>query len=944
LTEQRVCLNAQCSLYAGESHYASQLLPRFAPDYKDKVFKATQPKKEGGDPKATKKMVGWRSQVFKAYDDDATSTSKAPPAHPDALVALHLYTPKGNRDIISIKKTGVTAIAHAKRELITAKDKLTTGKRQCKLQRWFGISDLIMMIFIIVVLLVLGKIQSAEAEALDESEQTAQDYSVIIEDPDGDKTNPDEWKAWFEERFGAGTVFMVTVCLDNGPLLRLFQKKRFLENEMMLEAADDAQYAHHKRRSSKVDKALVDELEGKKKDKSCFKRAMEFLGLDPTMEYFTLQLLKVNQKIAELKDTKHKAVKVFIIFNTEHTQRECLNSMCVGRIPAAFDWKNQLDPKFLFDGNLMAITEAPEPSTVIYENLHEGVWEHAKQQVISWFCLGCGLVVANYSVKACFDGGQPALGAILISVWNSLLPMLNKFLVMGFETHHTTDGVEDSFLAKTVAARGFCSAIILYQVGVDHLPQTISPYYIGAIQAVLLADALTSPIIRLLDIGGNVNRFILAPISGTDARAKALNAGTDYLLAERYTDLCKTILMSLFFSAIFPLGYFYSAMACFISYWVDKFCVLRLFRQKPPAGDKLVVVTRTFIAIIVLIHAVVTAHFYYSWPFDNLCATGKPLDLNGQQIALALGAIPTEYFKQCNAGSRRFLPPSKAVQPWFQSDGAQHNLVVFYNVVAIIVLCYILITYFGFDASDSIYSLFFYKHQEVGQANDETFVIQDDVEGYVPQINVPGLTHSILCCHAPAPEAKCSGGLEFDTFLLNWTASRERSGNETEEELERFKDYTPLERDAEYRKNNCFFDDQLPPGHKLMSLAKQYLHNPANADVNEVSKHSVQGKAQARERAASALRKSDSGRGANPLAADLKGVAMVPSANRLTPKHAAERAAPAGEGALAAMAATKFQADDDDRAMAVMAAPAGEDALAMMAHASGRTDEPNIRV
>lgn len=35
-------------------------------------------------------------------------------------------------------------------------------------------------------------------------------------------------------------MFMVTVCLNNGKLLKLFKKKRFIENEMKLEAIEEA--------------------------------------------------------------------------------------------------------------------------------------------------------------------------------------------------------------------------------------------------------------------------------------------------------------------------------------------------------------------------------------------------------------------------------------------------------------------------------------------------------------------------------------------------------------------------------------------------------------------------------------------------------------------------------------------------------------------------------
>lgn len=95
----------------------------------------------------------------------------------------------------SVKPFGFV-IQHAHKSIVPQGDKLTVGKRGCELRNFFGVSDFIMMIVATITLLVLGKRQDKEAEALDESEQTAQDYSVIIQDPTPSIIDPDEYKAW----------------------------------------------------------------------------------------------------------------------------------------------------------------------------------------------------------------------------------------------------------------------------------------------------------------------------------------------------------------------------------------------------------------------------------------------------------------------------------------------------------------------------------------------------------------------------------------------------------------------------------------------------------------------------------------------------------------------------------------------------------------------------
>jgi len=915
LTEQRVCLDEDCTLYAGEFHFPSKTVPRFDRDYYNKVFimggppgaprpgdDDTVPLKKGTPGSSLAARAPWRDKSLKLWDDDGNTHPNDYDQHVSA-----------NYHVSQIMQIGTTHIALSDKVVVQSRDKVTVGKRTCNLRAFFGYTDFVMMIFVSAALLIMGKIQNKEAEALDEAEQTAQDYSVVINDPNPEKVDPDYYKDWFEERFGKGSVFSVAVCLSNGQLLNLYKIKRNLEYQIVLEAIEEAKFAKVKRRASEVDEGFLSQLQMNQSAKSYFKQAMEFLGLDPTLEYFTMELLKVNLAISKVKHIEYKATKVFITFQTEKAQRECLEKMCVGSIPAALDWKDSIaDQRMLMEGNLLNMKEAPEPSSILYENLQHGTFQHLKEQLISWFILGIGIIICYFSVDACFQQGEPVLGAILISVWNSILPMINRYLVTSFETHHTLDDLEDSFLSKTVAARGFCSSIILYLVGIDHSSQILSPYYIGAIQAVLLADALTSPVIRVADVGGNINRYILAPIAGTDDRAKALAIGTDYLLAERYTDLAKTMLMSLFFSAIFPLGYFYSTFACFLNFWVDKYCVLRLFRQKPPASDKLVRITRTFAACIVLIHSVITAHFYYGWPFDNLCVAKQlSLSVTGQQVAEQIGADTGTVYRQCDATSSHLIPPTKE-EPWFQSDGVQYKLIVFYNAISVLTLCYICIAYFGLDATYGVYGLFYYRHEAIGEAQgDQPYDKVDTGEGYVPQFVVQGINHSILAVAAPVTNS-FNGGLEFGPYLLNWTPAKELTGDpEADKHL---LEISPQDKDEILRKANIYFDDQfedIPADKKntcLFSRYKQYIVNSATAEGKALH-HALAGRLAASHGVVGADSKLAAGAQKAASAAMQSVQATVHRAGGDT--QMAVFAKPADESALAAMASGYD--DDDDR-------------------------------
>jgi hypothetical protein len=138
-------------------------------------------------------------------------------------------------------------------------------------------------------------------------------------------------------------------------------------------------------------------------------------------------------------------------------------------------------------------------------------------------------------------------------------------------------------------------------------------------------------------------------------------------------------------------------------------------------------ITRMFAALIVLVHAVITCHYYYSWPFDNLCKDPSvAFTATGLANAAFLNASTTDVYKQCNSVSDNFLPYPER-QEWFQEPieggtfDAQYQLVLFYYVCAWVIVCYILVTYLGSDTYGSIYSLFYYKFEGGGETFDTRY-------------------------------------------------------------------------------------------------------------------------------------------------------------------------------------------------------------------------------
>lgn len=128
---------------------------------------------------------------------------------------------------------------------------------------------------------------------------------------------------------------MVTVCLNNCELLRALKRKREIEFEMHLL---DAQYSSNAGQANQHEQTSV----------------------APNRKSLEKRLYEINLRISKLSTNTFDASKVFVIFESEHSQRNCLETMCVGIIPAALDRTDQIPENFLFYGNLLDIKEAPE--------------------------------------------------------------------------------------------------------------------------------------------------------------------------------------------------------------------------------------------------------------------------------------------------------------------------------------------------------------------------------------------------------------------------------------------------------------------------------------------------------------------------------------------------------------------------------------------------------
>lgn len=650
-------------------------------------------------------------------------------------------------------------------------------RNDCPLDIGLAIADFIMVLFLFGFLSVLGISQDKLAESMDESEQTAQDYSIIVNDPDEDATNPDEWRDFFSVY---GHVTYVTVCKNDGPLILALAKKRQILKQIQYEglkhiSVEDLQ-------SSSVDRLSTIE-QGNDSDKLInepelepWKVQLQPIGLFRDLRYWFQQLDKIKAEIEEIKPETGKAVKVFVTFEQEEGQRKCLEALTEGLIPAITEMSTKITDDKKFRGeNVLHVEEAAEPTDVFYQFLHVDLFTQLKEQLVT-YSLSFILIGLMALIIVLLAESSPGAAAIFISLSNAIVPILLKIFT-SFERHHNATSYQRSLLMKLVIARWMNTAIIIF-LTTPH-DETLSETNMEQIMSILIADAFTTPVLRFIDINTKLQQLFLAPLARTQDKMNTYFMGTNWFLAERYTDMTKTAFVSLVFAAILPQGLFVSVIAFLMCFWVDKFCLLRTWKTPPKVDDRLTKASRGHLALSFWFHILFTMTFWAGHPYDNLCNTGNQ-DVGGNDI-----------YKKCdNSQSGRFLftPPRE----WMSDD--QKVMVLWYSILSVIMLSILMTIYFGKEFVFSIIKLFRGDYKPVGESQHIPYSTVNEIQAYVPQVILPKFTFPLLATDLT----------QLDTEQISWNGDWEANNLNSPSDLPG----TSLE-----ERNNWFsICRQYPPG------------------------------------------------------------------------------------------------------------------------------------
>lgn len=481
--------------------------------------------------------------------------------------------------------------------------------------------DLVILGALSLYVIIAAFLQRRAADFIDQQEQTASDYAVVVKDPDADAWDPDEWYGFFSQ---FGQVKLVTVAVDNHTLLSALAHKRYMVEMLKMESTD----------TSATQRALkIAKYGPPPTPPAVWKCCLQWFTFYRDLEYWTHELYHYRQYLHTLlktqKDTGNRVWSVFVMFETEDAQRKCLRETTAGLCATVCDSTHTSMPEYLrFRGtNILRVEEPTEPSSVQWKYVGVGHGKRLVQQIVS-VGIVVGLIVGVYHfmkfLKAVYvldpsisvDERRKNLFILAYALtFTDMFGCKVLFYAHYFEHHQSKEREQLSYLNKLLVFRAFNSAVIIYLL-MDFV-DVLAPYNLLQIQAILIANLTTTPLLQMLSLYDLCMRKVFGPFAKTQKRLNMFYSGTYWQIAERYTEITKTVGIALFFKPILPTGLVVTSVSMLVNYWVDKYCLLRKWKTPPRYDGLLARASRYHLLLINLVALVMMGHWYNGWPYDT---------------------------------------------------------------------------------------------------------------------------------------------------------------------------------------------------------------------------------------------------------------------------------------------------------------------------------------
>jgi hypothetical protein len=494
---------------------------------------------------------------------------------------------------------------------------------------WQFILHLVSMIVILVTYhLYWSRKQHSLQQDIDKDITTPSDYTIYIENL-GKAFAAAEVKEFFEQHGRpdgqSAVVEKVNIVYDISEYVELSRELQALRNRQ----AFIERYRHdHGGQDAPPDKCC------------CFPMTSQTLAqVNDRIKELQLKLerLEVELKPGEGRDLQKG--QAFVTFKTQEDARL-----------VRYKWEGEWQSNFWnfvfrcfksssdfpsFKGRSIRVRRAPEPNDIYWENLSCGFKKQFSNTLatmlvtLAYLTASFGMLYGTsyyqtrvYNDYRDDDPSQldlvkirvlsiaPSFGVVIINM--ALGQVIRR--TSSFEKHHTLTEYHTSVAIKLTVAQCLNTALIALIVNYDPQDNWFVPGGLATdMTYILLSNAILQPISYILSPMYLVRLYKRRKVKlepyVTQAEANLVFEGPPVDMANRYSFVMKTFIVTLAFAAIIPLGIPISMCGLVFAYWVDKTLLLKRHCRPNRLSGRLQEVMSKFVPWAVLVHAVLT----YLW-------------------------------------------------------------------------------------------------------------------------------------------------------------------------------------------------------------------------------------------------------------------------------------------------------------------------------------------
>lgn len=276
---------------------------------------------------------------------------------------------------------------------------------------------------------------------------------LFINSPPKDAIDPDEWRDFFSTFDDGKGVTLVTIMLNNTPLLRALKARRYFRKELQRKIPNLDLNNSDVVKSEILEKAISSQHKQRSLAKLCFN-----CSLRPILRIFGMYLdpevllERINQKTTEIKllqKQNYDAFRVIVTFESEAGKRTALETLQASRIDISR--QNTANKHNMFRGkHLLDLVEPSEPTAMRYLDVDVSVSKRIFEFTIT-LIITLGLIaLGGYLVYFTRQRSGAFYAGILTTTLNILIPFIVNLLMIIEHHSHEDDRQRSLYIKVTI--------------------------------------------------------------------------------------------------------------------------------------------------------------------------------------------------------------------------------------------------------------------------------------------------------------------------------------------------------------------------------------------------------------------------------------------------------------------------------------------------------------